>query len=1119
LLNNLKQIVAISAVMISGTALLGWWTDHAALTAYLPGIASMTFNTALCFMLVALVCSMPDRGVQTSASIRLGVGVLVALVAVLSLSQDFFSLHFGIDNLLFDSHGYGLTSPYPGRMSPLTAAGLLPIGMALILLSVRHNKSNRFVSAIHALVLLAGTVSLLGISANLLMTTPVFKASAHLTSISLFTAISLLLLTTALISIFQQRYHKNATDLLLHSGIQLMYKLKYPQKFALISTVLIVPLAMLMWNKVELAEHDVANARLRIAGIKHIKLNEALLKAVPEHRGMVNAHFSNSSLFYQALPKKTAQIDQLLAENARMDQLHVRQFSIPKAWSQIISNWASIKEMRSDRLLQWRLHTEIVAVIIRHLRDVGDESGLTFDEDPLLHNLLIAQLKVMPALLEQVGQLRGHGVVLTGHKKITRDEQLMFGAMISRTEQYLQELQRLLKQTLVTRSTKHLVSLHSAMTDSIHKFITTAEHLVTVDRNVSISAEAYFKQGISAIDQGYKLYEASLEYVEQRLHQRINDRIIMQNNIKLTAMLLAIALLFLFASFYRSVMNTIQALDRVAGNMRNGDMDSLPLPANDELGYIVESFNTIAGEIIRINSFMSAVVDHAADGIITIDSEGTIKSFNPASEHIFGYKANKVVGQNITMLMPEQYRKRHLTGLQRYCETGEKQVLGKPIEIYGLRMNGDEFPMQLSVNAMFIDNHHLFIGMVRDTTKHREMENQLRHAQKMETVGALVGGIAHNFNNLLAGIIGKAYIAKIRLREQPEKVLSYLESIEAISAQASDMIKQLLTFAHKDFFSTKQNTSLALLIREGFNTAKLGIPEDINLSLNAPASGVVVFCDASQMQQVVMNLMSNARDAMEDCTRKNILVSLDARMPDTGFFNRHPELAVGEYACLQVSDSGIGMDGETMQRIFDPFYTTKEVGKGTGLGLSTAFGSIASHSGVIEVDSKPGDGTTFRIYLPIAEAAETKTGVTQPVMPGASHGRLLLVDDEPLVLHAVQEVLEEFGYQVITARDGAEGLTCFQQYQHAFDAIITDVVMPEMSGMEMFRKIRCINSAMPTIFMTGYDQGNVQLQAGEKENTVIISKPVQVPELSQLIEQLLKKQKTIHREEKLSAVV
>ncbi|MDQ6958935.1 MAG: PAS domain S-box protein [Mariprofundaceae bacterium] len=1120
LLNKLKQITAISTVMISSAALLGWWTDHTVLAIYLPGISNMTFNTALCFMLVALACSMPDRDVQPFVSIRFGVGVLVGLVAVLSLSQDFFGLRPGIDNLLFESHGYGLTGPYPGRMSPLTAAGLLFIGTALALLSVHHNRSNRFVSATHALILLAGMVGLTGIGINLLVTASASKAYAHLSSISLFAATSLLLLATALISIFQQRCRKSGTNLLLHSGIELMYKLKYPQKFALISIILIVPMAFLMRDAIRLAKHNVASARLEIGGIEHIRRDVDLLKAIPEHRGMVNARFSDPSLFRQKLPEKTAQIDRLLNEHSRMNQLQDKQLHSLQGWAEITANWASVKENLPDRSRQWQLHTEIIAMIARHLRDEADESGLTFDETPLLHNLLVAQLQVMPRLLEQIGQLRGQGVRLISNNNISRDEQLMLDTMVSRTGQSLQEMTQLLTQASATQNTKILADMFSNMADATHKFIATVKRQFIADGGFPLSAEAYFKQGTAAIDQGYQLYDVSLGFVEQQLQQRIHRLLMKQYNIKLTAMWLAIVLLFLFASFYRSVMNTIQALDSIARNMRSGDMDKLPsLPTNDELGSIVESFNTVAGELVRISSFMSAVVDHAADGIITIDTEGTIKSFNPASERMFGYKARKVVGQNITMLIPEQYRERHLAGLQRYCETGDGRMIGTPTEVHGLRKNGDEFPMQLSINVMFINNRQMFLGMVRDTTQHREIENQLRHAQKMETVGALVGGIAHNFNNQLAGIIGKTYMAKTRLREQPEKVLAYLESIEVISLQASDMIKQLLTFARKDFFSTKHNTPLALLIKEGFNTSKLGIPEDINLSLNVTASDVVAFCDATQIQQVLMNLMSNARDAMRDCTKKRIRVSLDVCVPDADFFKQHPELAVGEYACLQVSDSGIGMDEETMQRIFDPFYTTKEVGQGTGLGLSTAFGSITSHEGVIEVDSKPGSGTTFRVYLPVVEAPETKTRRSaQSFIPSSGHGALLLVDDEPLILHAMQEVFEEFGYQVITARNGTEGLTCFQQFQRGFDAIITDVVMPEMGGVEMFREIRCMNSTVPTVFMTGYDQGNVQLQANEKENTAVISKPVEIPELLRLLQHILRKEKSYLSRKKVSAV-
>ena len=1104
---------AMGAALISSIALLGWWTDHAALAAYLPGIANMTFNTALCFMLVALACCMPDRGVKASASIQLGVGLAVSLFGALSLLQDFSGLNFGIDNLLFDSHGYDLLSPHPGRMSPLTATGFFLTGIILSLLSMHHSRPYRFISITHALIILLGIVGLAGISMNVLTTLLVSEAYAHLASISLFTSISFLLLAIASMVKLQQCQHKSGMNLLLHSGVQLMYRLKYPQKFALISAVLLVPIAVLMWNEIKLAERDVTDTRLKIIGIEHIRLNVELLNAIPEHRGMVNARFSNSDLFKYTIAQKAEQIDQLLSANAHMDQSHDGHISIPDAWSEVSTRWASIKGNRSDRLLQWRLHTEIVALITRHLRNVGDESGLTFDDNPFLHNLLTVQMKEMPELLEQIGQLRGQGTGLILRKSITRDEQLMFVAMISRTAHYMEEIQRLLRGISNTQGTEHLVHLHITMMDQIRAFIATSEQQFIAQNGFSVPAEvyikqeAYFQQATEVIDQGYKLYSESLAYVEQQLHQRINDRIMTQYGIKFSALLLAAVLLFLFAAFYRSVMNTIRALDKTANRMRSGDVNELAtLPTSDELGDVVGSFNTIAEELMRVNLHMQAVVDHAIDGIISIDCEGIIKSFNPASEHIFGYMAAEVVGQNVTMLMPETYRERHLSGLQHHCETGEGRVLGRLTEVQGLRKNGEEFPMELSINAMFIDNKQMFIGMVRDASEHQKMEFQLRHAQKMEAVGALIGGVAHNFNNLLAGIVGRAYLARRNIHRQPEKTLTHLESIETISTQAGDMVKQLLTFAHKDYFHDKKEAALAVLIKEGFKTARLGIAEDIDLSLNMIATEAMVVCDANQIQQVLINIMNNARDAVADCTEKSISVSLDVCRPDAGFFNRHSKLAAGEYACLQITDSGHGMDSDTVEKIFEPFFTTKGVGKGTGLGLSSAFGSIASHDGVIEVDSKLGSGTTFRIYLPVAEASEAvlENDNKQLVVSSSGHETILLVDDEPIILHSMQEVLEELGYTVLTACDGAEGVACFKQHQHSIDGIITDMVMPGMGGVEMFRQIRSINTTIPTIFSTGYDQDSVQLQSDEKENTFIISKPIQIPELSQMVKQFLK---------------
>ncbi|MDX8395765.1 MAG: ATP-binding protein, partial [Mariprofundaceae bacterium] len=286
----------------------------------------------------------------------------------------------------------------------------------------------------------------------------------------------------------------------------------------------------------------------------------------------------------------------------------------------------------------------------------------------------------------------------------------------------------------------------------------------------------------------------------------------------------------------------------------------------------------------------------------------------------------------------------------------------------------------------------------------------------------------------------------------------------------------------------------------------LGISEDIKVSLNVIEQDLVVNCDANQIQQVLMNMMNNARDAVLDSKEKCIEVELNICQPDDDFFNRNADLAVGRYVRLNIADTGYGMDDETKEKIFDPFFTTKEVGSGTGLGLSSAFGSIESHHGVIEVESELGRGTTFSVYLPLIEVAKTNAAnhEDQSIELSSKHETILLVDDDPLIVESTQEVLEELGYKVKTAMDGVEGLECFKAHQDEIVAVITDVVMPEMGGVEMFRQIRQLRNAIPTLFVTGYDQSNMQLKDDEKINTYIQSKPIQISEFSRLVRDIVK---------------
>jgi len=1096
---KLKSISIGLVILISTIAILGWWINHAMLATWLPAIANMTFNTALLFLLVALACGMRKR---PGSTIRTGAGMLVGLFALLSLSQDIFSLNIGIDNLLFNSHGVGLSSPHPGRMSPITALGFILCAATLITL---HQRRQGWRTLTHMQIALLGMLATIGIGMHIFMY-DVPTSYAHLASISPLTAVSFLLIAIALLCIFET-HHKLDANILLYSGIQLMYRLKYTQKFALISIIFIIPLALLMRDELHIHNQRIADAKLKIIGIEHIKETEKLAKAIPEHRGMNNAYLANPKLFATALHAKTEEVDHLFAENARMDKRHAAFIDIPDTWSDIEQRWQQIKNNPDDALLLWHWHTEIITLLNKHLRDVGRQTRLSYDANPAIHNQLTLQLEIMPDLLEQIGQLRGRGTGFLAKRIINKQEQINLASTLSKLKLLLSEAAQLLQAEKNNPSPNALRPAFSRFTGDCNVFIHATQQQL-IDTNIlTADAEHYFTLGTQAIAQGMSLSRHNMAHIEQQLEQRINASITAQYNIKLMAMLAALLLLFLFAAFYRSVMNTITALDHISEQMRHGEQETLEaLPTSDEMGNIVTSFNRIANQLMQSSKHMSAVVDYAAEGIITIDANGIIQTFNPAAEQIFGYQSDEVIGMSIIQLMPENFRQRHQDGLQHFTQTGEGKVIETltPLSVSGLKKDATEFPMELSISSVMLDEQQMFVGMIRDTSRRELLENQLRHAQKMEAVGALVGGVAHNFNNMLAGIVGKAFLARHKAKDHPE-ILPYLESIEAISTQAADMIKQLLTFAHKDFFRKQQNTQLDILINEAFNTARLSIPEDIKLDLHIVDNDLMVHCDANQVQQVLMNMMNNARDALENRTGKQINVRLERCQPDEDFFQRYKDIQHGLYALLSISDTGQGMDTATASRIFEPFYTTKAIDTGTGLGLSTAFGTITSHHGVIEVDSEPGKGTTFCIYLPLIESAmdDITSSHAQTAVPSKKHETLLLVDDEPLLLHSIKEVLEELGYRIITANNGKQGLEQFKKHAHDIDAIITDVVMPEMGGVEMFLQMRDHKRRIPAIFITGYDQEQVQLPADEQENTIILTKPVSIPLLSQHIKTIL----------------
>lgn len=393
-----------------------------------------------------------------------------------------------------------------------------------------------------------------------------------------------------------------------------------------------------------------------------------------------------------------------------------------------------------------------------------------------------------------------------------------------------------------------------------------------------------------------------------------------------------------------------------------------------------------------------------------------------------------------------------------------------------------------------------FIGMVQDITERKKLENQLIQAQKMEAVGQLSGGIAHDFNNLLTPIIGYATLVEMKMdKEDPS--LPYLNHILSAAERAAEMTKGLLAFSRKQVFKL-QPKDLNSVVRDLEKLLFRLITEDIELKVCLTDQDLIVMADAGQIDQVLMNLAANARDSMPG---GGVLTIETGTMELTGdYITAHGYGTEGHYAMLAIRDSGAGMDKTTSARIFEPFFTTKEVGKGTGLGLSIVYGIVKQHNGFINVDSEPGEGTTFTIYLPLETEVPALPRLIES-SPPSLHGTetVLVVEDNAEVMALTRIILEEYGYQVIGAQDGQDAVGKFAQNQDTIGLVITDVVMPKMNGKDSVAEMEKIRSGVKVLFTSGYTPDVVKQKGIRIDETNFISKPASPQALLKKIREVL----------------
>jgi PAS domain S-box-containing protein len=523
-------------------------------------------------------------------------------------------------------------------------------------------------------------------------------------------------------------------------------------------------------------------------------------------------------------------------------------------------------------------------------------------------------------------------------------------------------------------------------------------------------------------------------------------------------------------------------------------------------------------EIKKLNQFLEVIIDNADVWLDVLDEKANVLIWNKAAEAISGYSRGEVVGHSKIWewLYPdENYRKEVINKVALAIQRGEGS---EDYETTIQRKDGQTRIISWNSRSLLDERRMLtgYIALGWDITQRKKaqqeianLQEQLRQSQKMEAVGQLAGGIAHDFNNLLTVIKGYSQLSLIQFKESdPLKV--NINEINKATDRAADLIRQLLAFSRRQTMEMRV-LDLNALLRNLQKMLHRVIGEDIELVTRLADDLGRVKVDPGQIEQVIMNLAVNARDAMIEggkLTIETANVELDEE-----YARRHVAVTPGRYVMLAVSDTGVGITPEVRERIFEPFFTTKKGGEGTGLGLSTVYGIVKQSGGNIWVYSEPEKGTTFKIYLPLVNEPleEKKERVVKEASPRGNE-TILVVEDDEVVRKLAVRILREQGHRVLEASQGVDAFLICEEHKGPIHLLVTDVVMPKMSGRELAERITSIRQEVKVLYMSGYPDDTIAHHGILNEGTNYIQKPFTVEELARKVREVLDKQVQDHYE-------
>ena len=587
------------------------------------------------------------------------------------------------------------------------------------------------------------------------------------------------------------------------------------------------------------------------------------------------------------------------------------------------------------------------------------------------------------------------------------------------------------------------------------------------------------------------------------------------------------------------IVNPISALIKVMGKLASGDfsLEVKGLSNKNEIGDIARSVDVFKEAVksrIRFEEQLSeanahleervvertqelednqkrlkAIVDTAVDAIIVIDDKALINSFNASAERMFGYTEGNIIGKNIDILVPDNEKNMHEKYLNSYNKRnkGNKgiDIVGKSREVKALHANGKEFPVEISLSEMFIENKKMFIGIIRDVSERYFHEEQIRRTQKMNALGKLTGGIAHDYNNMLAIILGYAEILKKDLIND-DRLSGFANEIFKAGKRGANLTNKLLDFSRHKPTKEKNIVNVNQLISELESMLKSTLTARINLSLNLATKLWNVSIDVADFENALLNMCINAMHAIND--KGNITIITENIVIAAELSNKL-NINSGDYIQISIIDSGSGsgMTSDIQEHIFDPFYSTKN-DQGTGLGLSQVYGFIQRSNGTVKVESEAGKGSAFHLYLPrdnsdINNQDDTLKSNSSEIFQG--NESILIVDDEAALVLLAEEVLSNLGYQVFTAENGIDALKIIDKHPE-ISLLLSDIIMPEMDGYEL---ASIVKEKYPNIiiqFASGYASLDDR-EKGQNQYLDIISKPYSVTKLSEKIRDLLDSKK------------